>query len=42
MTLGEFIGGFFFHVGGAILILIVIAIIIKLIECWSTFGHRED
>ena len=42
MTLGEFIGEFFLQIGGAILILIVIAIIIKLIECWSTFGHRED
>lgn len=42
MTFGEFIGEFFLQIGGAILILIVIAIIIKLIECWSTFGHKND
>lgn len=42
MTCGEAIGAFFGDLGVTILILIVIAIIIKLIECWSTFGHRED
>lgn len=42
MTFGEFIGGFFFHVGGAILILIGIAVLIKLIEVWMTFGHKND
>lgn len=42
MTFGEFVGEFFLQVGGAILILIGIAVLIKLIEVWMTFGHKND
>ena len=42
MTFGEAIGSFFGDLGVTILLLLGIGLIIKLIECWGTFGHRED
>lgn len=42
MTCGEAIGAFFGDLGVTILILLGIAIIIKLIEVWMTFGHKND